>query len=217
MKAVGFGIAALVVIALSYGAFRALSGRHRRPGVPRTRATSEAPLSAAAERFLARAREEYNAKQPRFDDRWLKDCDRYDIDTHAGELVLKRGDTRTVFDAQLLGSVCKTDSTWEWAWNNPNVPERVSRASAALKEVGAKYDLPYLQQGTVPVPDEEFPWLLGAIALKVTRMEGIFRAPSGEMEYYFLLANPRQTATQPGNPGQYAMPADPGPSVDQRR
>jgi hypothetical protein len=148
-------------------------------------------VSEEVAEFLVAARDEYNLKQGSFHKKWLSNYDRYDIDTPALQLVLTKGDMLTVFDVQSMGSVCKTDSTWQWAWDNPNVPEYASRATSELKAVGAKYRLGYLQEGHFPLMNELTPWFLGGFALKVSKMDAIFVAQAGEMEYYFLIANPR--------------------------
>lgn len=152
------------------------------------------PLTDEADAFLTDA-DTYVFQQRRFQETWLKDYDRYDIDTHGGQLLLTRGESRTAFDLQSLGSFCKSDSTWQWAWANPNIPEPMSRASAKLKPVGTQFGLKYLEEGTISIPDERFPQYLGCIALKVTQLDGIFWAPSGDMEFYFLISNPREIAS----------------------
>ncbi len=165
--------------------------RDRKARLELQQEANEYGVSEEVAEFLVAARNEYNFKQQSFHEKWLSNYDRYDIDTPAGQLVLTKGDTLTVFDVQTMGSVCKTDSTWQWAWDNPNVPEYASRATSELKAVGAKYGLGYLQEGNFPLMNESTPWFLGGFALKVSKMDAIFVARAGEMEYYFLIANPR--------------------------
>ncbi len=185
-------VALLLVCGAGYWAVCHFQNRPRSRQVPDADLVFGSTLSEAADAFLTASNVEFNLKQARFHEKWLANYERYDIDTHEGRLILTCGDSQIVFDAQSLGSVCKSNSTWQWAWHNPNVPEHISRASAELKPVGAKYGLPYLQDGIIPVPNERFPPFLGGIAMKVTQMEGLFVANSEDMDYYFLLANPRR-------------------------
>lgn len=201
MKSAAVMVVLLVLACgVAYLVVRHFRSRTRVRQVPDSDQIFGTPLSEAADAFLTESNVEFNRKQAEFHSKWLTGYDRYDIDAQGGKLTLTRGDTRIHFDVQALGSVSKGDSTWQWSWHNPNVPEQASRASAELKAVGAKYGLPYLQKGIVPLPNEQFPWYLGGIALKVTNLEGIFVAHAGEMEYYFLLAHPiSQQSDQPAN------------------
>jgi hypothetical protein len=149
------------------------------------------PLTDNAKVFLEDF-DDYAVKQNNFQEKWLKKYDRYDIDTHEGLLILTQGNARIAFDLQSLGSVCKSDSTWQWAWANPNVPERMSHAITKLKAVGSQYGLKYLEEGTLPILNASTPQWLSTIALKVTQLDGVFVAQSVDMEYYFLVSNPRE-------------------------
>lgn len=191
MKTAVLIVVLLLACGAGYLAVRHFQNRPRSKQAPDADLIFGAPLSEAADAFLTASNVEFNRKQSQFHEKWLADYDRYDIDTQGCRLTLTRGPSRILFDTQSLGSVCKSDSTWQWSWHNPNVPERASHATAELKTVGEKYGLPYLQKGIIPVPNERFPAFLGGIALKVTQMEGLFVAVEGDMEYYFLLSNPQ--------------------------
>lgn len=189
MKIAGLIIVLLLVCGAIYFSSR-YRDRQARKKVP-VASQGYDGVSEETAQFLTEVRDEFNFKQQYFHKKWLSDYDRYDIDTAAGQLILTKGQMRTVLDVQSIGSACKTDSTWQWAWDNPNVPEHATRAVSDLKAVGARYGLGYLQEGKLPMKDDLAPWFLTGFALKVSKMDAVFVAKAGEMEYYFLVANPR--------------------------
>jgi hypothetical protein len=152
-----------------------------------------APLSPEADAFLTTCNEEYNQKQEELHKRYLGDVERTDADLKRGIVTFRKKSGRILeFDMQAVGSVSRSDQTWEWAWNNPNVDAELSRASAEVKAVGEKYGIRYLTEGFVPVPDKAFPAYLSGIALKTSGAVGVYSAEYGDLELYWLLSNPHE-------------------------
>jgi hypothetical protein len=149
-------------------------------------------LSTEADAFLEASNVEFNHKQAALHAEWLNDQKRFDIDMGKGLLRVQRATSSVLFDIQLAGSHGKRDGTWEWAWNNPNVPPALSAASAKARTLGEGYGLRYATSGKVPVPDPHFPWFLSALVVKASGALGVFAAPGGDIDYYFVLFNPRR-------------------------
>lgn len=108
-------------------------------------------------------------------------------------LVVSKPKSRVEFEIKLLGSCRDSDSSWEWAWNNPNVERQSAFPRAELALVAKKYELRYLNSGVIVLPNEKFPWYLGGIALKVSPSAvGIYGASGEGMSYFFVLYRPRE-------------------------
>src|SRR5262249_54467653 len=74
-----------------------------------------------------------------------------------GRLILGFEDGSTVEgEIQAIGSYSAEKATWEWAWNNPNLPEHVKWAVLTAYEYGEKEGILYLTSGIVPTRDEAF-------------------------------------------------------------
>jgi hypothetical protein len=149
-------------------------------------------LTPEADKFLAAVTNEFNEKQTALNSNWLSGQRRFDIDMQKALLRVQRASSTVVFDIQFAGSHEKERNTWEWAWNNPNVPSALAAASLKARAVGEKYQLRYATSGMVPVPDERLPLFLTALVSNAGGAIGAFRAPAGSLDYYFVLFNPRK-------------------------
>jgi hypothetical protein len=154
----------------------------------------DAPLSPEADKFLAEATEEFNAKQEALDRNWHFDkYKQWGFEQLSGVFRLEFEDgTEFHADGQILGSYSAANNSWEWAWHNPYVDSSISRESRKVKEVGQRLGLSYTEAGMVPVPGEEFVSYLCAIGLKATGALGVFRGAAGPIEVIILLKNPRK-------------------------
>ena len=118
-------------------------------------------LSPAADKFLAEASKEFNAKQKNLDNEWRFDAyQEWSFDVEKGLLELEFHDgTTLIADGQLLGTYCVSDATFEWAWNNPKFKKVITRDSQVVKEVGETLKLSYTQAGMIPMPAEVYPFI----------------------------------------------------------
>lgn len=149
-------------------------------------------LSPEADDFLTKSNVEFNDKQAALHSEWLEDQERFDIDMQKGLLRVQRSTSTVYFDVQFAGSHSKRGNTWEWAWNNPNVPPALSAAASKARAIGERFALRYATSGMVPVPDARIPWFLSALVAKASGAVGVFCAPAGDFDYYFVLFNPRK-------------------------
>ena len=150
-------------------------------------------VSPEADRWLNEAREDFNRKQSSLQATWIRQFQRWEFDPTTGVLTLTQPDgTRSIATAEVLGSFSPADQTWEWAWNNPNMPAKFSQRSLALKEVGQRFGLEYLTLGVVPLPDngEEMSLYLCSLAPKATGAAGIFRGGDDRLPVFFLVFDP---------------------------
>ena len=153
----------------------------------------EAPLSPEADRYLAAATEEFNAKQEALRRDWRFDAYKeWRYDQVGGVLALNFKDGAEFnADGQILGSYCAGNHSWEWAWNNPHVEAPMKRDSESVKQLGERLKISYLVAGMIPAPGEEFVSYLCAIGIKATDSIGIFRGKAGAIDVLILLKNPR--------------------------
>jgi hypothetical protein len=153
----------------------------------------DAPLSPEADQFLAAATAEFNTKQEALRQKWrFDDCEEWAYDQIGGVLRLTFNDgTAFLADGQILGSYSASDSSWEWAWNNPHVDPAMARDSEAVKALGQRLGIEYLQAGMIPVPGDDFLSYLCAIGIKATDSIGVYRGSAGHIEVFITLKNPR--------------------------
>ena len=153
-------------------------------------------VSPEADRWLSEAREEFNRKQAVLQTDWIRQFKRWEFNPTTGVLTLFHADGgRSLATAEVLGSFSPTDETWEWAWNNPNMPTKFSQKSIAVRQIGEQFDLEYLKQGTVPIPSngEAMSSYLCSLGLKATGAAGIFRGGDDRLPVYFLVFDPTCT------------------------
>jgi len=184
----------LTTLSILFAQFAFAQGWKPGQKVPSEAQVFGAPLSPEADAYLTECNVQFNEKQEKLHRDWLRTYSRYDVDFPKGVLKITRADAIVTFDIQLVGSARGKDRTWEWAWNNPGIPKAMSEASAKAREAGNKYQLPYLMRGMVPLRDaESFPWFLSGVALRNSSAVGVYRGASGDMQYFFLLFNPRES------------------------
>jgi hypothetical protein len=155
----------------------------------------DAPLSPEADKFLADATTEFNAKQEALRRDWKFDFyKQWGYDQFSRVLKLDFADgAQFCADGQILGSHVAARCSWEWAWNNPNVEEAARQDSYLVKQVGERLGIAYLLSGMVPAPTEEFVSYLCAIGLKATNSIGVFRGKAGPVTVMITLKNPKWT------------------------
>src|SRR5262245_8001788 len=105
------------------------------------------PLSPEADKFLAEACAEYDAKQEALEQgEWrLTSCSEWGFDMKAGIVTVNFNDgIQWQADGQFLGSFNPEDNTFQWAWDSPDISEHLMQDSLLIKAVGEKSGLQYL-------------------------------------------------------------------------
>jgi hypothetical protein len=153
----------------------------------------DAPLSPEADKYLATATAEFNAKQDALRRDWRFGSEvRWAWDPPTGVFTLEFTDgSQFAADGQLLGSHSPEDFSWEWAWNKPKLEPSAMRDSKLVKEVGEKLGLAYLIVGMVPLPGDLWVTYLSAVGVKATESVGVYVGTAGSLKVAITLKNPR--------------------------
>ena len=153
----------------------------------------DAPLSPEADQFLAEATVEFNTKQEALSRDWrFGKSKEWGYDQESGIFRMHFADgSQFNADGQILGSYCAGDSSWEWAWNNPNIDAPVAKDSHAVKALGERLGIEYLTAGMIPIPGEAFVSYLCAIGIKATESIGVYRGDAGPIDVLITLKRPR--------------------------
>jgi hypothetical protein len=149
------------------------------------------PLTPKADKLLAEAVAEFDGKQRRLRDEWRIDSHvRWEFNPGNAMLRLDFADGNAWHaDAQLIGTFCVSDASFEWAWNNPRFPNNITRDSCKVRKEGDELGLAYLRKGMIPIKDREFLSYLCAIAVKVTNADGVFRGGGDDVHTLFAIRN----------------------------
>lgn len=148
-------------------------------------------LTPEADKLLAEAVAEFDEKQRRLRDEWrIDEFIQFEYNPSEATLRLTFADGRYwQADAQLIGTFCVSDCSFEWAWNNPRFPANITRDSFLVRKEGDKLGLAYLRMGMVPLPDETYLSYLCAISAKVALAEGVVRGGGNDVHTLFAVRN----------------------------
>lgn len=157
----------------------------------------DAPLSPEADKFLAEATAEFNAKQETLNRVWRFDSfSQFEFDDATGLLKLTFEDGAELqADGQLLGTYLPSGHSFEWAWNSPHFGDSITRGSKLVKERGQQLGIAYLTTGMIPIIGEEFLSYLVAIGVKVTDSDGVLRADGGGVDILIAVKNLKSIKT----------------------
>ena len=163
---------------------------------PTTAADDE--LSPEVDKFLADAGVEFDAKQEALERDWrIGEAAEWGFDQDTCLLWLGFDDgSRLEANAQILGTYSNDDQDWQWAWSNPNIEAAVARDSQAVKELGARLGLAYLQEESLPVESPGHAAYLCSIGVKATNAVGVFEGEFGPTVGFFMLKDLRWASRQ---------------------
>lgn len=132
-------------------------------------------------------------------DHWgMGGAERWDVDQEVGEIVFTFPDKVVTAPVQMIGSYSQAGRTWMAAWANPAVPDRISVASEEVRAYGEEHDIPILTMAQLDA-DAEAAETIAAIACRITRSAGIYRAADLPIVPY-LFFGPTVTITPNGGP-----------------
>lgn len=151
----------------------------------------DSPLTPTADKLLAEAVAEFDEKQHRLLINWrMGEYTRWEFDPEPSTLRFGFSDGRALrADAQLIGTFCVLNASFEWAWHNPRFPTNITRESFQVRRVGDKLGLAYLRKGMVPIQNETFLSYLCSISAKVVDADGIFRGDGEDVHTVFAIRN----------------------------
>tara|TARA_R110002094_G_scaffold135980_2_gene127708 strand:- start:814 stop:1278 length:465 start_codon:yes stop_codon:yes gene_type:complete len=141
------------------------------------------------EAFVARSVNDLNAKQARLSTEYgLGTWTDYRLDLAARRLSFLDQAGVVVWDAQItpIGTFRRSDSTWQWFWAIPSLPEDVRAASEALQSLEQVtgfdlFSLPAMEA------DEGMPWELAAMSVRSLDAMGCYHAASGDVEVFVAI------------------------------
>lgn len=117
--------------------------------------------------------------------RWgLGTAERWDLDAARGVLRWTFTDRVAEAPVQVLGSYSPSGASWTWAWAGDSLPTALRSASEAVRAFGERQGHAAL---TTPVLDdvsEEQVADLAAMAFRITRASGFYRAPAAGSHLY---------------------------------
>lgn len=141
-------------------------------------------------------------------DRWgLGTAERWDLDQRSGLLRWTFPDRVAEAPAQILGTYSPGGRSWMWAWANESLLPHLRSASEAVRDWGARKGHPALASAQLDGVTEEQAGELAAIAFRVTRATGFYRAPAGRSHLY-LTFGPVVITTGGGQSDTFAIDAD---------
>jgi hypothetical protein len=109
-------------------------------------------------------------------------------DQVTGELTFSdNGIKKFIIDYEEVGSLSFKSNTWLWAWENPNLEEKIKSEIGMVRYYGEKRGFEKL---TNPkwTADEYDGWEMTAIAAYLMKAKGAYRVPSKDsMLYSFLI------------------------------
>ena len=86
--------------------------------------------------------------------------------------------------AQIIGTYSPSASSWLWAWANDSLLPALCTASEAVREWGTARGHESLMQPRLDGVSAEQAADLAAIAFRLTRAKGYYRAPAGNSELH---------------------------------
>jgi hypothetical protein len=151
------------------------------------------------ELFLDTCRKELKAKIAAMQHQWnLPSYPRFDFDQDKGQLIFSGAMSSVVLcEIQVVGSFSIKELTWEWAWNNPYIEDKLKIDSLALKDFGAKHGIQRLTTPNWPATEDDS-WDMTAIGAHTCSASGAYRAPVGNI-MIFMLIKQMTAGSKPGN------------------
>ena len=152
-------------------------------------------LSPEMQAFVDSACEESDAATARLQTEWqLGQATGFDADMTTGVVRFHFPDGRLILaEFQIIGTWARR-SSWEWAWNNPNVAAAVKPDAERVREFGEKSGIGYLATGFAVAPTIEIAAYFAALGTKVIDAGPVIPLPpdaSAEVVAFVALRNVR--------------------------
>lgn len=96
------------------------------------------------------------------------------LDQDAGTITF--GGERTCA-AQVLGTQSDVTGTWQWAWANPSVPERVTRDAVLMRAFGEKHGIEEFTRAQIPVSPTVSGHTLALVACQLVDADAFYPGP----------------------------------------
>ena len=168
--------------------------------VPDTISFDEPARSPEATAFIDAARERYEIEAERLRTEWkLDQAATMNADLDTGLTTYHFADGRRVIaDIYVLGSWSRSAKSWEWAWNNPNVPDALKQRANRVREIGEELGIDEMTSGFVPAPEIHVGTWMAALAAKALETGGVLPLPpEADTEVVLFIALENLRIVQP--------------------
>ncbi|MEV7523557.1 DUF6882 domain-containing protein [Streptomyces sp. NPDC091371] len=108
----------------------------------------------------------------------LGSADRWGLDQRTGLITWTFPDKTATAPAQILASFSPSSGSWLWAWANESILPEMSRDARGVREWAEAHGHHGLTRPEVDA-DEQVAATLAALAVRITRAAGFYRAPGG--------------------------------------
>lgn len=109
----------------------------------------------------------------------MGDADRFDVDLEQDIISWTFVNEKIVSaPATLIGTWSGNDDSFLWGWDHPMSPPANANAAQAVKDYADKHNIGLLQDRKLNCALEDV-WQLSAIAVLISDLQGVYRAPSG--------------------------------------
>ena len=114
------------------------------------------------------------------DSSWkMQEAERWSVDQKAGRIMFVfRDGTTASAPVQVVGSFSPQNNSFMWAWANPSLDERLTRASRAAKAWADANSVSKWANRSFPSSEAEA-WEITAVAARLDGAMGAYRAPTG--------------------------------------
>ena len=148
-------------------------------------------LSPEAAAFVQAARARYESEAAHLRAEWKFDqATSMNADFESGEATYHFADGhRVVAHFYVLGSWSRSAQSWEWAWNNPNVPDSLKHGADRVRDTGEELGIEEMTSGFVPAPHLETGAWMAALAAKALETGGALPVPpDGDADVVLFVA-----------------------------
>ena len=120
----------------------------------------------------------------------IQEATRWDLNQADGLLIFTFPDKTVTCEAQIIGSFDKSQGTWLWAWNNPDVATNLARASRQLRDYGKQHGFEKLTKAEWKASEQDG-WDMAALATLLCGAQGAYRGPAGDVWVYMTFGTPK--------------------------
>ncbi|HEX4018049.1 MAG TPA: hypothetical protein VHX15_15045 [Frankiaceae bacterium] len=136
--------------------------------------------------------------------RWgLGSADRWDLDQTTGVIRWTFADKIVEAPAQFTGTYSARGRSWMWAWANDTLLPAMCRTSGEVRRWGEANGHVFLQRPQVEASAEQAEDI-AAIAFRISRATGFYRAPAGASVLYLTFGTVTITPTG-GAPEEFSI------------
>jgi hypothetical protein len=112
--------------------------------------------------------------------------DEWDLNQDKGSLEFSNADgTKAKMPAQVIGSYDTRNGSWQWAWANASVYDKLKEDSLKVRQYGKDKGFKKLTKA-VTLCSEDEAWAMAAIACKICGAQGVYRGPASDSLYVFM-------------------------------